>query len=119
MSAAKIIASSVRAGGGAVPPLPSGAPYHVLVMGKESQVSGWEVYCCDLLLLPITSYYFLLLPVAPGVSYCLPLVSRRSKYTYQQTSTVSCRLPLSPAVSRRLPTYTTRLKFAPQPPSLV
>ena len=37
MSAAKIIASSVRASGDAVPPLSSGAPYHVLVMGKESQ----------------------------------------------------------------------------------
>ena len=24
------------------------------------KVSGWGVYCCDFLLLPITSYYFLL-----------------------------------------------------------
>ena len=27
------------------------------------KVSGWGVYCCDFLLLPVTSYYFLLLPI--------------------------------------------------------
>ena len=41
-------------------------------MSKGSpKVSGWEVYCCD----------FLLLPIASCCSQCLLLVVRRSKHT--------------------------------------
>ena len=36
-----------------------------LVLGLR-KVSGWGVYCYDFLLLPITSYYFLLLLASPA-----------------------------------------------------
>ena len=42
---------------------------------NDAEVSGWGVYCCDFLLLPIASYCFLLLHIA---SYCfllLPIAS--------------------------------------------
>jgi hypothetical protein len=41
--------------------------------GCGPKVSGWGVYCCD----------FLLLPIASCCSWCLLLVVRRSKYTQQ------------------------------------
>jgi hypothetical protein len=73
-----------------------------------TKVSGWGVYCCDFLLLPIAFCCVLLLPVSL-------LVVRRSI-----TRTGSSKLPPSPAVSYCLPMSTTRLSytsFTPQPPS--
>ena len=58
-----------------------------------------------LLRLPITSYYFLLLPIAPSVSCsCLDALNTRSS-----------KLPLSPTASRCLPLSATRLSLLLNP----
>ena len=54
---------------------------------------------------PTTSYYFLLLPIAPSVS-CSWL---------DALNTPSSKLPLSPAVSRCLPLSATCLSLLPNP----
>ena len=63
------------------------------------KVSGWGVYCCD----------FLLLPVVPSLSCsCVHAPNTRSN-----------TLPPSPAVSYCLPMSTTRLSLLLNPPSQV
>ena len=65
------------------------------------QVSGWGLYCCDFMLLPIAPYCSLLL-------LGLALVSRRST-----VYTRSSKLPPPPAVSFCLPLSTTHLSLLP------
>ena len=71
---------------------------------------GWEeLQLCARLVVgeytAATSYYFLLLPVAPSVS-CSWL---------DALNTPSSKLPLSPSVSYCLPMSTTRLSLLPNP----
>ena len=64
-----------------------------------AKVSGWGVYCCDFLLLPIASFC--------SVRVSCPCVDTRL--------TRRSKLLPSPAVSRYLPMSTNRLSFLPNP----
>ena len=66
--------------------------------GMPWKVSGWGVYTWHTATI---SYYFLLLPIASYVSYCLLPVCRRPMYTPRDIN-FRCLL-LSPTVSRFLP----------------
>ena len=72
------------------------------VIDISQKVSGWGEYCQ-------ASVGFLLLPVAPGVSFS-------STDNLRTLRDINFRLlPLSPAVSYCLPMSTTRLSFLPNP----